>query len=300
MVVNHVWGQTVIPHDPQRIVSLSFNGLDHWLALGIQPVAYRVWYGGDARGLWPWAVPVADHLDAIPLRGEIQAEQVARLKPHLIDAMYSGLTHAQYKALSRIAPVLPPPPGASDFGASWQQMTHTFAMAVGQPELGLKVTGDLQDRFAEIRNAHPDWAGKTAVIAWPDGPLIYGPEDARMKILEGLGLRLPQAAQAFAHDGFYFRLDKELTAPLDADVLVWLDLGGGVSAAQNYPLRHTLNAVAEGREVVTDPTLSAAMSYASPLSIAYALDRLVPLLEQALDGNPATPVDGVQEAGLSR
>lgn len=297
--IDHIWGRTIISAPPKRIVSLSFTGIDTWLALGISPIAYRVWYGGDATGLWPWAQPVTGAHKGLALRGELDLEQIARLKPDLIEAMYSGLSYAQYTALSRVAPVLPPPPDTSDFGASWQQMIASFGAATGTEARAAAVTQHTQNRFAAIRKAHPQWQGKTAVVVWPDGPLIYGPQDARVRLLRSLGFVLPAAAKRFARGGFYFALDRELTEALDADVLIWLDLGGGVSAAAQHPLRHTLRAVHEGREIVTDPTLSAALSYATPPSIDYALDRLVPLLEQALDGDPTTPVDGIAESGLS-
>ena len=45
--IGHVWGTTRIEARPERIVTLSYNGADNWLALGVRPMAYRVWYGGD-------------------------------------------------------------------------------------------------------------------------------------------------------------------------------------------------------------------------------------------------------------
>jgi iron complex transport system substrate-binding protein len=226
-------------------------------------------------------------------------ETVARLEPDLIEAMYSGISQSQFRALSQIAPVLPPPPDTSDFSASWQQMIGVFGRVTDRDELAHDVAHGLENRFSAIRAAHPEWQDQTAVVVWPDGPLIYGPQDARVRLLTNLGFRLPESATRFARDGFFFRLERELTKPLDADVIIWLDLGGGVSAAVEHPLRHTMRAPKEGREIVADPELSAALSYASPLSIGHALDRLVPLLEQALDGDPATMVDGISEAGLA-
>ena len=51
-----------------------------------------------------------------------------------------------------------------------------------------------------------------------------------------------------------------------------------------------MTAYAEGREVFTDPLVSGAFSFASPLSIDYLLEQLVPELALAVDGDPATVV----------
>lgn len=298
--VTHRWGTTRIEGAPQRIVTLSYTGADTLLALGITPIAYRAWYGGaEDSALWPWAAPLLGEPRPTVLRGEIDPEAVARLRPDLIEAMSSGITHADYAALSRIAPVLAPPEGAGDFGATWEQIVTAVGRATGRAPQATRVVTDLEARFDDLRAAHPGWEDATAVIAWPDGPLIYGTGDPRVALLARLGFRLPPAAERLTGDGFYIRLDPELTAPLEADAVLWLDVGGGVGAIHDQPLRGTLRSVAEGREIVTDPELSAALSYASPLSLPYALDRLVPRLEEALDGDPRTPVVGAAQAGLA-
>ena len=56
------------------------------------------------------------------------------------------------------------------------------------------------------------------------------------------------------------------------------------------PLRPTLTAYTEGREVVADPLLSGAFSHASPLSLEFVIDELVPELALAVDGDPTTVV----------
>jgi len=81
--------------------------------------------------------------------------------------------------------------------------------------------------------------------------------------------------------------------------LIWLDPGGAAGHIRELPLRKTLRAYRQGREVYADPLLTGALSHSSPLSLAYALDRLVPLLEQAADGDPRTPVESSAAAGLS-
>jgi len=287
VTVAHRWGETVVPELPRRIVSLSYTGIDTLIALDLVPVAYRAWFGGDERGLWPWA---ADRLTAgaapLVLRGEIDAETVARLRPDLVEAMYSGIGRAQYAALSQVTAVLPPSEGQSDFAATWDGMLHRVGAATGRADQAEARIAEIRAKLGAVRDAHPDWRGRTAVVALPDGPLIYTADDPRMALLRALGFRLPDAARDLARGGFYFELDRELTAPLEADVLIWLDWGAGVDGARSHPLHHTLRAVREGREIVADRALSAALSYASPLSIPYALERLVPLLEAALSDTP--------------
>lgn len=299
VVVDHIWGATHVAGIPERIVSLSYNGADNWLALGVVPHAYRVWYGGDETGLWPWAVPALRGERPIQLRGEIDIEAVARLEPDLIDAMYSGLTRAEYRALSRIAPVIGPPPGAGDFAATWSQMVETFGQVSRREAEARAVIADIEGRFAATRAAHPDWQGASAVIAMPWGPLILTEEDGRMQVLLRLGFVPNPAAEALSYGSFFYRLDPEMTEPLESDVVLWLDLGGGVDAVRGNPLRQTLHSVAEGREAVADPLLSAALSYASALSLPYALERLPALLAPAVDGDPATRVPSAVAAGLA-
>ena len=291
----HRWGVTHVAPGAKRIVTLSYNGADALLALGLTPVAHRAWFGGDENGLWPWAAPLAEGAPPAPMRGEIDIEAVARLEPDLIEAMYSGVTFSEYRALSKIAPVLAPPEGDGDFGVTWDAMLRAIGAATGRAAEAEAVVAALDARIDGLRAAHPDWRGRTAVAATPDGPLIYGPRDVRASLLSRLGFAAPEAARRLARGGFFFRLDQELTAPLEADVVIWLDFGAGVGAVRDQPLRHTLRSAREGREIVAEPALAAALSYASPLSIGYALDRLAPRLGAALDGDPATPVEGAAE-----
>ncbi|WP_095590633.1 ABC transporter substrate-binding protein [Actibacterium ureilyticum] len=293
--IAHRWGVTRIEHPPKRIVTLSFNGADNWLAIGVRPVAYRVWYGGDDTGLWPWAAGRIGN--GIQLRGEIDMEAVARLEPDLIEAMYSGLTEAQYRSLSRFAPVLPPLPGVSDFGHDWAEMLTTFGRAAGRQEQAAAVVADLRARIA--RGAAPQWAGKTATLALAQGPMVLFPRDPRMKLLSDLGFRPPDALRALDLGGFYAALDPETIAPLDADLLLWLDFGGGVGPVLDHPMRSVMPAARQGRELVAPPDVSAALSYGSALSLEHALTWLTAAIPAALDGDPRTPAPSAQAAGLT-
>lgn len=294
--VNHRWGTTAFETNPERIVSLSYTGIDALLALGVTPISYRAWFGGNDQGLWPWT------LNSLPkdasfkvLRGEINPEEVARLRPDFVEALYSGISPAQYAALSRVTPVLPAPKDQGDFSTAWDVMLRQIGRAIARQDQADKVIQDIEATFAKIRARHPEWVGKTAIVAQPEGPLIFSETDPRMALLTRLGFKIPNAARPYALGNFYFKLDRELTEPLDADVILWVNFHHDFSALDIMPLRHTLKAVQEGREVFLDPVLSAALSYSSPLSIPYLLDRLEPLLEKALSTSSAPQTSEEQQ-----
>ncbi len=284
--IEHRWGETLISHPPTKIVSLSFTGLDSLLALDVEPIAYRTWFGGDEDGLWPWTrQKLQNTSDIRVLRGEINSEEVARMKPDFIEAIYSGISRAQYKALSRVSPVLPSSEAMGDFGTNWVAMLQKIGKATGRSGQAEQIISSILTSINEIRKRHPDWQGKTAIVAQPNGPLIFSEADPRMALITRLGFQMPKAAKAYSLGNFYFKLDKELTAPLEADVIIWLGFGGNFSVLDTYSLLSKLRANHQIREVFLDLELSAALSYSSPLSIPYVLKRIEPMLDAALSSS---------------
>jgi iron complex transport system substrate-binding protein len=78
-------------------------------------------------------------------------------------------------------------------------------------------------------------------------------------------------------------------------VLVWI--AGDWSVNEQImanPLRQQLDAVTEGREVFLGPIEAGAFSFSSPLSLPYLLGVMVPQLEAAADGDPATAVPAAE------
>jgi iron complex transport system substrate-binding protein len=294
--IPNAFGVTHLEAEPRRVVSISYIGHDFLLALGVKPYALRKWYGSDPYGVWPWAQPALGDAQPIVLQGEIDIEAIAALKPDFIDAQWSGITKAEYALLSRIAPTLAPAPGQTAYSTPWQVMLRATAQATGRTEKAEEIIGGLQTRMAEIRARHADWQGKTAVLAWPGQVGAFGARDIRSLLLTELGLSTPPALTRYTDSQqFLAYLPDEDLSPLDADALIWLDTGGGAAFIAASPLRRTLRAYREGREIIADPLLSSAMSHSSPLSLGYVLDHIEPLLEQALDGDPSTPVKGMEE-----
>ncbi|MGH9272565.1 MAG: hypothetical protein ACRDZ2_14980 [Ilumatobacteraceae bacterium] len=108
-----------------------------------------------------------------------------------------------------------------------------------------------------------------------------------------LGMEIPADITARAGDRFYAEFSAEQVGLLDHDVLIWIAADAEtMERIRSNPLRQSLVASAEGREVfLDDPVLGGAASFSSVLSLPYLLDELVPRLAAAADGDPATPTD---------
>lgn len=298
--LNHRYGVTEIEGTPERVVSLSFVGHDFLLALGVKPVALRRWYGTGPNGVFPWAEKALGDAKPVVLFGDIDIEQIALLKPDLIVGQWSGMSQTQYRMLSRIAPTLPPAAGEGDYSSSWQVMTRQLGLAMNIPEKAEKVIDRLETRFADIRARHPEWAGKSTVVAWPPRIGAYTSVDLRSRFLTDLGFAPPVAVdQMIGSNAFYVMIPQEDLTPIDVDLLVWTNTAGLAEALDGIVLRKSMRAYREGRELYADYDLTAALSHSSPLSLDYALDRMVPLIEAAMDGDPATPVETTAAEGVA-
>ncbi|UWR91439.1 ABC transporter substrate-binding protein [Phaeobacter inhibens] len=299
VVIDHRYGTTTVPAKPTRIVSLSFIGHDFLLALGERPYALRKWYGSDPYGVWPWGHDALGDAQPVVMRGEIDIERIAAMEPDLIAAQWSGITAQQYALLSQIAPTLPPRTEDGDYGVPWQQMLLRLGTATGKHAAAEAIVTRIEGRFADLRATHPEWQDASAVMAWAGHTRAYTRADIRGQFLSALGFLVQDAPDGQnALNQFYIEFPAEDPSAMDVDALIWLDTGRNVEKLARMPLRHTTRAYREGREIYADKLLSAALSHSSPLSLDYALDQLVPLLEAAVDGDPATVVTSTAGAGL--
>ncbi|MFT4149313.1 MAG: ABC transporter substrate-binding protein [Paracoccaceae bacterium] len=301
-VIEHVWGTLDLSAPARRVVSLGYTSHDTLLALGVVPVAVRYWYGPGETGVWPWAEPLLDGAKPLVLRGEVSMEQVAALSPDLIVAIGSGITHAEYTVLSRIAPTLMQPAGQSAFSTPWDLATRMMGRATGREPQAEALIEGVRRRFAQAAARNPHWAGQSGAAAyhWAGTSGVFLPGDGRAEFLSVLGFAVPDRIAALAGNGLFFAdLSPEDLSPLDADVLVWISFQDTDPDLAALPMRRTLRAWQQGREVFAGPLLAGAMAHASVLSMPFALDALEADLAAAADGDPATPVASAVAAGLA-
>lgn len=299
VTIEHKFGETTIDAEPQRIVSIGYAEHDGLLAMGVEPVAVRDWYGDQPYGTWPWAQDeLGDHQPELLPATELNFEQIAALQPDVIVGINSGMSDADYQTLSAIAPTVAQPGDYVDYGTPWDEGLRIHGAALGTTEEAEQVIADTEAMFAAVREAYPEFEGQTASVAFffEDQPGAYATEDNRAQTLAEFGFVTPPEYDDLAGDAFYFSVSQEEISTIDTDVIVWIaSAATEIEQIRTMPLRPTLTAFAEGREIMADPVLSGAFSHGSPLSIEYVVDNLVPELAIAVDGDPATEVSSFRQ-----
>jgi iron complex transport system substrate-binding protein len=296
--IDHKYGATTINAAPQRVVTAGLTEQDAVLALGVVPVATTEWNGEYPGAIGPWAsskVGSAKLPEVLTGTDGPQFEKIAALKPDLIIALYSALTEEQYTTLSKIAPTLAQPKEYSDYGIPWQESTKKIGIALGKKAEAEKLVKDVDDKFAKAAQEHPEFAGKTALMTTlSEGYFVFGSEDPRNRILTSLGFKMPADLDTIIGDKFGANISAERTDVLNVNALVWIfdTLASGRDTLSKDKLYTNLAVSKEKREVeIEDPTTyGRALTFVSVLSLPYVLDRLVPQLAAAVDGNPATEV----------
>jgi iron complex transport system substrate-binding protein len=298
--IEHKYGTTTIEQAPERIVTVGLIEQDVLLALGVVPVGTTEWFGDHPGAVFPWAQDELEELGGETPEvvgesadGATNFEAVARQRPDLILALHSDIGEEDYDRLSEIAPTVAQPEGYIDFGVPWDELTRTVGQAVGRPDEADAVVEDVEAQFETVREEHSDLVGATTVMATPyEGIFVYGPEDPRGRFLSALGLELPPDLAEITGEEFGAELSQERADMLDVDVIIWLDPDDG-EGPLGGPLYETFAVHTEGREVFLDSfedPLGAATSFITPLSLPFLLEGLVPMLEAAVDGDPATEV----------
>ncbi len=298
LTIAHKFGTTVIESQPERVASLDFSGADNLIALGIDPVTVRYFSGDYPRAVWPWADALMG-ADPEILRGEINFEQIATTDPDVIIAIQSGITEDDYEKLSLIAPVVAVPEGKGDYELSWDERALLAGRAVGLETEAQAQVDAIGATLAQVAQDHPQWSDMCAVVAFTQGgdrtlPGGHTSYDVRAQLLGDMGFVTPEAIDALTEGeyAFYINLSAEQIDRLEADLIVWRYDNSDWETVIDLFGRDRLAATEDGRDIYMDAELTGALSHASLLSLPFAIERLVPMIEAALDGDPATHADG--------
>ncbi len=301
VTIDHKYGTTEITEEPERIAVVGVTEQDALLALGISPVATTQWLDDTPGAIYPWAQDEFEATGAelptlLDATNGIPVEDVAAVQPDLIIGIWSGMTQAEYDLLSKIAPTLAQPADYADYATPWEVGTEIIGEAVGKPEEAKALVEETLGLIDQAAAEHPEFEGKKAAVITPyDGLWVYGPTDGRGRLLEQLGFVFPEALEDPEADSFGWALSSEQTSKLaDVDVVVWIDLAK--ADAGMTQLWEQTPTFAEGRYIDVNPSNGAyygGHSFVSPLSVPFILERYVPQLAAAVDGDPATEVPPV-------
>lgn len=299
--ITHAYGQTEITEAPQRVATISWVNADVSLALGVVPVGMpRNSFGANANGSTDW---FDAELEAVggsmpELYSEtdgINTEAIAALQPDLILGAYSGMTEEEYQTLSKIAPTIAMPEGDVAFGTAWQDSTRLIGEALGRSDRAEELITEVEGQIAQVAQDQPEIRGTTFVYGTVDpdaAEKIYAFTDVdnRPRFLTQLGMvQAPVVAEASAGspDQFAVTWSPERADELVSDILVTYAVSPEVAAAiESDPLLGRIPAVEAGRMVVqTDEQQVLSISAASPLSLPWALDNVVPDITAAAAQN---------------
>jgi iron complex transport system substrate-binding protein len=278
-------GTTTIESAPKRVVALGWGDAETALELGVQPVGASDWlaFGGD--GVGPWLKGAYAESPKIIQTLEPSYEDILKLDPDVILDVKSSGDKERYDKLSAIAPTVAIPKGGENYLASTEQQTTMIAKALGKESEGKKLLSGLDDAYAAARKAHPDFAGKTAVVGAysSEGFGAYASTDSRSTFMRNLGFEIPKAIDEQAGKEFSVHLSDENLDLLDADLTLILPIYVDASEASSNKLFQKVPSVEAGHAIVfDDKDVSSAFSMGTTAAIEWALDKLPAQFEDKL------------------
>jgi iron complex transport system substrate-binding protein len=218
VTVQHKFGKTTVEKAPERVVTVGYTDQDAALAVGVVPVAVGDFLGGYDWRERPWAQDALGGAEPKVVAGQqINFEAVAAQRPDLIIAINAGLEQDDYDKLARIAPTVAQSGDYIDFGMPWDEQTMLVARALGREQRGEEVVGRVEAKFAQVREEHPEFAGKSGILAYggPDGYGAYATGDTRSRFFTDLGFELPEQVDELAGESFFTEFSQEQFRLLD-------------------------------------------------------------------------------------
>lgn len=287
-VVSTKFGDVEVPDNPQKVVALGWGDAETALALGVQPIGASDWigFGEENDGVGPWAQGMYDESPQMFGTTELDTQAIGALEPDLILDVRSDGTKKRHDALTKITPaVVSVPEGGDNYLTTPEQQLDMIATALGKEDEAATLSEDLDQAFADAREANPDFDGKEITVSalTGDGWAVYRSGDARVQFMENLGFVQKQAIEDLESDAFFVPISNEQLDILDSDVMVSFPIFVEASEIDKDSLYQALPAVEDGRAlVIEDPDLSNAFSLGTSMATEYAIENVTtPLAEVA-------------------
>jgi iron complex transport system substrate-binding protein len=258
--IEHDAGETEIPEQPLRIVSVSPSITGSLLAIDAPVAASAATTASpltDDKGFFTQWAPVADEHGVEVLYGDLQLDldAVDLFEPDLIIGSVNGgdSTLDAYEQLSEIAPTV-----LLDYGTvTWQELTTELGEITGLEAEAAATIADYDEWIAEQAEAVtlPEQPVTAAVYLGADGVWAFGEESPQAQLLTALGFAYEPAAEEYrgeqsgANGVDILSAENVASALAGSQTLFLVAMGGGDPVADfvGDPLLANQPAVAAGR-----------------------------------------------------
>lgn len=276
-MIEHQYGTTEVPADPERIVALSEEFLlADLLALGITPVASSSNSADGFGGIDPALTASIE----ITTTATFNIEQVAAFRPDLILAYPIYIELVGYDTLNAVAPTV----AIGDDDSDWRERLQLTAKVLGVDKLGAESIDEFQaqhDAAREVldgvRMSAVSIFDRSFIRAYTDGGTFL------TRVMADAGVEfVPAAADIDGVDGVgRVQLSLEQLGRMQGDMLLLLQRPGledaGVADVADSPVWPTLPAVQDDAVITLDrlgyPGAAGAAAFAADLAAAVAALR---------------------------
>ena len=285
IAISHRYGQTVVPQNPERIITLGSYEEDSLIAIGVIPIAVTEPQSSTGSFPPPWSKEFLRNVEILRpanVDGGIDYGAMAKLRPDLIMATQTELTFEQYEELSSIAPTVIQPGSPNSPEMSWQ----THAEFVGhvldlESESGQAILVTQASIFDAIR-PHPALKGSTfAHIKVNEREVLQigGGKSLSSRFFRQLGLVYPSNLDDEIGGADWSMMTEKLESLLAVDVLVVeSDPVLRNSLIDSQPFLEQENVIWVDR----GSGLDTAVSSITILSLRLLLEELVPNISQVV------------------
>jgi iron complex transport system substrate-binding protein len=297
VTIEHAYGETTIEEEPERVVALGWSDPDVVLSLGVVPVgASNNSWGGTEAGSTVWFDEALAEIEGAepPTRIDDTSSgiagavgDIAKLQPDLVLATNSGMTKAEYQKLSKLGVPVVAPPGKA-WMTSWRESLDIIGKALGRSKLADEVEADVEQSLAQAKEEHPDLVGTSYFVSWIDPTDtssigVYG--DNRATVLTEVGMTQPAWVEDVTEGKAYGTISAERAATLESDlVLLTAESKAQADKIADDELVAKIPAVAAGDVWwdLPDHSTAYALDVATPLSLPYIAEHLLPELDKVL------------------
>ncbi|MBB4931169.1 iron complex transport system substrate-binding protein [Lipingzhangella halophila] len=262
--VQHALGETEIPVDPERVVTLWASTLSATIALDEEPVGYA-FNDEPTEGIdVPEGYDVGQ-LDYLGDSQELDLERIAGANPDLILA--TDLHEDAYDQLSEIAPTV-----ALEWSGSgaWKEHLTDVAEVLNAEDKADEVVDDYNERVAEVADAIGDPGGiEVSVVRFHAEELRLEVRNSFTgRIVDDVGLARPEVQDVEEEGSGYLPISLERLPDADGDAMFAFTIADSdteqpdlLKQARGNPLWEDLDVVSDDEVYPVDYTTWISTNY---------------------------------------